>query len=146
MPDEEEVKENMKEIAEKASESKMIKSMPDVCETPQSPSGPVPIPFPNTAMSKDTSSGSKKVKIGEKEVTTKKSSFEKSTGDEAGQSNGKGLNKVLNVVKATKILNVPLWVWSVGVIVLLLAVWILVTSNLQPTEPIEQYISALVVV
>jgi len=38
MPEEEEVEANMKEIAEKASENKTIKSMPDVCETPQSPS------------------------------------------------------------------------------------------------------------
>lgn len=144
MPEEEEVEANMKEIAEKASENKTIKSMPDVCETPQSPSGPVPIPYPNTAMSSDTSSGSKKVKIEGKEVMTKKSSFEKSTGDEPGSSGWKSITNVIKRATGPKVLNVPLWVWSVGVAILLLAVWILVTSNPQPSEPIEQYIIELI--
>lgn len=144
MPEEEEVEANMKEIAEKASENKKINSMPDVCKTPPSPSGPVPIPYPNTAMSSDTSSGSKKVKIEGKEVMTKKSSFEKSTGDEPGSSGWKSITNVIKRATGPKVLNVPLLVWSVGVAILLLAVWILVTSNPQPSEPIEQYIIELI--
>ena len=140
MSDEEEAEAHIKEIAKKATEEKTVRSIPDVCETPPSPSEPVPIPYPNTATSKDTASGSKKVKVEGKEVMTKKSSFKKSTGDEAGQSNAKGLNKVLNAMKATKILNIPLWIWSVGAIVLLIAVWLLVTNSPQPTEPIEHFL------
>jgi hypothetical protein len=145
MPEEEEVEANMKEIAEKASENKKINSMPDVCETPPSSGGPVPIPYPNTAMSSDTSSGSKKVKIEGKEVImTKKSSFEESTGDEPGSSGWKSITNVVKRATGSKVLNVPLWVWSVGVAILLLAVWILVTGNPQPSEPIEQYIIELI--
>jgi hypothetical protein len=140
MSEKEEAEAHIKEIAKKATEEKPMQSMPDVCETPPSASEPVPIPYPNTATSKDTSPTSKKVKVDGKEVMTKKSSFKKSTGDEAGQSNAKGLNKVLNAVKVTKILNIPLWIWSVGAIVLIIAVWLLVTNSPQPTEPIEHFL------
>ena len=61
----------------------MTTAFPDVCETP-TPAGPIPIPYPNIAMSGDTTKGSKKVKIAGKDVTTKSSNVEKSIGDEAG--------------------------------------------------------------
>lgn len=143
MLEEEEVKANMKEIAEKAPEGKKIKSMPDVCETPQSPSEPVPIPYPNTAMSNDTSSGSKKVKVEAKEVT-EKSSFEKSMGDEPSSSGWKSITNVIKKATGSEVLNIPLWIWGIGVVVILFAVWILVTNNSQLTEPIEQRIVELI--
>jgi len=62
-------------------------AFPDVCKTP-SPGGPIPIPYPNVAMSKDTSKGSKNVKIDGNPVMLKGSNFSTSTGDEAGTAGG----------------------------------------------------------
>jgi hypothetical protein len=76
---------NGMEISAKKDDNKSICAMPDVCLSPPSPpAGPVPIPYPNTAMASDTSNGSKTVKIGGGEVGLKNSSnYKKSTGDEA---------------------------------------------------------------
>lgn len=76
---------NTREISCKSGDGKSICAFPDVCLSPPSPpAGPIPIPYPNTAFAKDTTSGSKKVKISKKEVMLKnKSYFKKSTGDEA---------------------------------------------------------------
>lgn len=76
---------NGREISCKSGAGKSICAFPDVCLSPPSPpAGPVPIPYPNTGMDSDTTGGSKKVKISGKEVMLKdKSSFKKSTGDEA---------------------------------------------------------------
>jgi len=144
MPDEEKVKANMKEIAKKASPSQTIESMPDVCKTPQPTSGPVPIPYPNTAMAKDTASGSKTVKVDGKEAMTKNSSFTKSTGDEAGSSGWKRVANAVKGVAGSKVLNVPVWIWSVGAVLLLLAAWILVTNKPRSVEPIEEYVITLI--
>jgi len=72
-------------IACKAAAGKTIAAMPDVCLSPPTPpAGPVPIPYPNTAMASDTTDGSKTVQIGGDEVMLKnKSSFKQSNGDEA---------------------------------------------------------------
>jgi len=72
-------------IACKVADGKTIAAMPDVCLSPPTPpAGPVPIPYPNTAMASDTTKGSKTVQIGGKEVMLKRNStFKKSTGDEA---------------------------------------------------------------
>jgi hypothetical protein len=72
-------------VACKAADGKTIAAMPDVCLSPPSPpAGPIPIPYPNTAMASDTTNGSKTVQIGGQEVMLKdKSTFKKSTGDEA---------------------------------------------------------------
>jgi hypothetical protein len=72
-------------IACKVADGKTIAAMPDVCLSPPTPpAGPVPIPYPNTAMASDTTKGSKTVQIGGQEVMLKnKSTFKKSTGDEA---------------------------------------------------------------
>jgi len=60
---------------------------PDVCKTP-SPAGPVPVPYPNTATSRDTAQGSKKVKVdGNPTMIKDKAYFNKSEGDEAGTEN-----------------------------------------------------------
>lgn len=62
-------------------------AFPDVCKTP-SPGGPVPIPYPNIAMSSDTSKGSKSVKMDGNPIMLKGSVFSTSTGDEAGTAGG----------------------------------------------------------
>lgn len=86
---------NGREISCKKADGKSICAFPDVCFTPpQTPATPpgVPIPYPNTGMAKDTTSGSKKVKISGQEVLLKnKSYFKKSTGDEAGNAPKKGI-------------------------------------------------------
>lgn len=62
-----------------------MKSVPDVCKTP-SPDvpGAIPIPYPNTATSSDTTKGSKKVKADGNPVNIKGSYFKTSDGDEPG--------------------------------------------------------------
>jgi len=86
---------NGREVACKAGAGKSICSFPDVCFTPPTapPTPPgVPIPYPNTGMASDTTSGSKKVKVSKKEVMLKnKSYFKSSTGDEAGSAPKKGV-------------------------------------------------------
>lgn len=70
----------------------MVSFMPDVCKTPAPPAPPVPIPYPNIAMSQDTSQGSKKVKVDGNPIMLKGSVFSKSTGDEAGSIGGVASN------------------------------------------------------
>ncbi|MGD9853095.1 MAG: PAAR-like domain-containing protein [Nitrospirales bacterium] len=76
---------NGREISAKKSGDKTIAKMPDVCLSPPSPpAGPIPIPYPNFANSKDTTGGTKKVKIAGAEVGLKgKSSYKKCKGDTA---------------------------------------------------------------
>jgi Toxin PAAR-like domain len=76
---------NGMEVSAKKDDNKSLCAMADVCLSPPSPpAGPVPIPYPNTAMASDTSDGSKTVKITGAEVGLKnKSMYKKSTGDEA---------------------------------------------------------------
>ena len=86
---------NCREISCKQADGKTICAFPDVCFTPpENPATPpgVPIPYPNTAFAKDTTSGSKHVKISGREVMLKnKSYFKTSTGDEAGCAAKKGV-------------------------------------------------------
>src|SRR5713101_2369787 len=67
---------------------------PDVCKTP-TPAGPVPIPYPNIAMSKDTSLGSQTVNVDGNPIMLKGSVFATSTGDEPGSIGG----IISNVIK-----------------------------------------------
>jgi hypothetical protein len=62
-------------------------AFPDVCKTP-SPAGPVPIPYPNIAMSKDTAQGTTTVKMDGNPIMIQGSNFSTSTGDEAGSAGG----------------------------------------------------------
>jgi hypothetical protein len=65
-------------------------------ENPATPPG-VPVPYPNTGMAKDTTSGSKTIKISNKETMLKnKSYFKKSIGDEAGCAAKKGVITSVN--------------------------------------------------
>ncbi|GAA0358972.1 type VI secretion system effector Dnase Tse7 [Bowmanella denitrificans] len=87
---------NTREIACKAAKGKTICAFPDVCFTPPDkvpPTPPgIPIPYPNTGMASDTTQGSKKVQISNKEIVLKnKSYFKQSTGDEAGCAQKKGV-------------------------------------------------------
>jgi hypothetical protein len=86
---------NFMEISCKAASGQTTCAFPDVCFTPpQTPATPpgVPIPYPNTGLSSDTSDGSTTVKISNQEVMLKdKSYYKKSTGDEAGSAPKKGL-------------------------------------------------------
>lgn len=94
---------NGMELACKAGQGKSICAFPDVCFTPpQTPATPpgVPIPYPNTGMASDTTSGSKTVKISGQEVMLKdKSCFKRSTGDEAGCAPKKGVVTSKNMGK-----------------------------------------------
>lgn len=104
---------NGRELACKAGSGKSICAFPDVCFTPpENPTTPpgVPIPYPNTGMANDTTSGSKKVKISGKEVMLKnKSYFKKSIGNEAGSAAKKG------VVTSTNRGKVYFTAWSMDV-------------------------------
>jgi uncharacterized Zn-binding protein involved in type VI secretion len=66
----------------------MVSFMPDVCLTPAPPAPPVPIPYPNIAMSQDTANGSSTVTCDGNPIMLQGSSFSKSTGDEAGSVGG----------------------------------------------------------
>jgi hypothetical protein len=59
----------------------------DVCKTP-APTGTIPIPYPNIAMSSSTAKGSKNVKMDKKPIMVRGSNFSSSTGDEAGNAGG----------------------------------------------------------
>ncbi|MEP5761900.1 MAG: PAAR-like domain-containing protein [Litoreibacter sp.] len=86
---------NGREISCKAGDGKSIGAFPDVCMTPpENPATPpgVPVPYPNTGMTGDCTSGSTTVKISGKEAMLKnKSYFKKSMGDEAGAAAKKGV-------------------------------------------------------
>ena len=77
---------NFRTVVHKSSNG-VSPAFPDVCKTP-SPAGPVPIPYPNVAMSADTDKGTKKVKIEGNPVMIDGSNFKTSTGDEAGSAGG----------------------------------------------------------
>jgi len=77
---------NMRTVVHKKSNG-IATAFPDVCKTP-SPGGPIPIPYPNIAMSSDTAKGSKKVKVDGEPVMLKDSNFSMSTGDEPGTAGG----------------------------------------------------------
>jgi hypothetical protein len=66
---------------------------PDVCKTP-SPGGPIPLPYPNVAMSSDTGGGASTVSADGNPIMLKSSYFSLSTGDEAGSLFGVVSNKI----------------------------------------------------
>lgn len=75
-------------LVHKGSNGTAIATMPDVCKTP-SPGGPVPIPYPNIAMSKDLAKGTTTVKVdGGNMAANQGSELMLSTGDEAGTAGG----------------------------------------------------------
>ncbi len=62
-------------------------AVPDVCNVP-TPAGPVPTPFPNTAMLNTADGVVEKVLIDSKEVVVETSTIPHSQGDEAGVQHG----------------------------------------------------------
>jgi uncharacterized Zn-binding protein involved in type VI secretion len=60
---------------------------PDVCKTP-SPGGPVPVPYPNIAMSSNLDDGTTTVMADGEMIAVKGSTFSQSSGDEAGTAGG----------------------------------------------------------
>lgn len=77
---------NKLSVVHKDSSGKTI-AFPDVCKTP-SPGGPIPIPYPNIAMSSDSAKTAKSVLVQGNEICVKDSNFKTSTGDEAGTAGG----------------------------------------------------------
>jgi hypothetical protein len=73
---------------------------PDACKTP-SPGGPIPIPYPNVAMSSDTADGASTVKADGNPLMLKSSNYKMSSGDEPGSAMGVVSNK--NKGKATPV-------------------------------------------
>ena len=65
----------------------MVQTQTDVCKTP-SPGGPVPVPYPNIAMSAQTANGSMTVKCDGCPIMLKNSFFSISSGDEPGSLGG----------------------------------------------------------
>jgi hypothetical protein len=127
---------NKEEITHKSSQV-VTSTVPDICETP-SPAGPVPIPYPNIAKSSDTSSGSKQVKVEGKESSVKnKSDYEMSSGDEPSHTSGV-IDKIKRVVNVRK-LGLPLWVWSLSLVVVILVTWIVVTNSSPVLTSVEQF-------
>jgi hypothetical protein len=131
---EEKEKANALEI-EKKSSSKTVSVQTDVCKTPSAPEA-VPIPYPNMAMSSDTSSGSKNVKT-DGEMPVVKDDFEESFGDEAGTSDDESESGILTEIVKIKVLGVPLWIWGLIVIAVLVVLWVLSSNSPQPIEPLE---------
>lgn len=83
---------NFMTVVHKASNGTVM-VFPDVCKTP-TPGGPVPIPYPNIAMSSDTANGTKTVKCDGQPIMIKSSFFMTSTGDEAGSALGVVSNRI----------------------------------------------------
>ncbi|MFH1984878.1 MAG: PAAR-like domain-containing protein [Pseudomonadota bacterium] len=61
--------------------------MPDVCQTP-SPGGPVPVPYPNTAMPQMGNPATTKVMINGMPALTKASKIQPTNGDQGGSAGG----------------------------------------------------------
>jgi hypothetical protein len=134
---EEKEKANSLEI-EKKSSNKAESVQTDVCETPPAPeAGPVPIPYPNTDMSSNTSSGSKTVKTEGEMPSVKEDDFKESVGDEAGTSDDESETGILTEIVKIKVLGVPLWIWGLMVVAVLVVLWILSSNSPQPIEPLE---------
>jgi hypothetical protein len=77
--------------------------VPDVCKTP-TPGGPVPTPYPNTAMNTQASGGTccGKVKIVGKKTIVKGTEISMSSGDEAGTIGGVVSNRFKGPAKFRK--------------------------------------------
>jgi len=94
-------------LCHKASSGVTTATIPDICKTPTN-AGPVPVPYPNIALSADLAKGTTTVKAdGGNMIAHKSSEFSKSSGDEAGTVGG--VKSGVNMGKAT-------WItWSMDV-------------------------------
>lgn len=83
---------NSLSLCHKGSNGISTATIPDVCKTP-APGGPVPIPYPNIAFSRDLLKGTTSIKADGGNMSAKYGSeFFKSTGDEAGTVGGVASN------------------------------------------------------
>jgi hypothetical protein len=79
---------NMLMLSHKAANGIAAATIPDVCKTP-SPGGPVPIPYPNIAMSDSLDKGTTTVSAdGGNMCANKGSEYSRSNGDEPGTAGG----------------------------------------------------------
>lgn len=69
-------------------------AFPDVCKTPAPPAPPIPIPYPNIAMSTDATQVSKQVTANGSGFCLKDSTIAMSSGDEAGAAGGVASSKI----------------------------------------------------
>jgi hypothetical protein len=85
---------NGRSVVHKGSNGVATASAPDVCKTP-APGGPVPLPYPNVALSSDLAGGTSSVRVEGNSVAVKDCCFATSTGDEPGTAGGvaSGVNK-----------------------------------------------------
>ena len=132
---EEKEKANALEI-EKKSSSKADSVQTDVCKTP-SASEAVPIPYPNTAMASDTSSGPKTAKTEGEMPLVKEDNFKESVGDESGTSDDESKLGVLGKIVSTKVLGIPLWTWGLLIVAVIVLLWILSSRSPVPIEHME---------
>ncbi len=80
---------NGKSVVTEGSDGIAMATIPDVCQTPfPPPVGPMPIPYPNIAESKDLTAGSIMTKFDGNSVAVLGSFISKSTGDEPGVLGG----------------------------------------------------------
>jgi translation initiation factor IF-1 len=85
---------NRLSLVHQGSDGTAVASVPDVCLT-STPNGPVPMPYPNIAMSRDLSGGSTTVHADGYSAAIKGCTFATSSGDEPGSVGGvtSGVNK-----------------------------------------------------
>ena len=104
---------NGMEIAHKAGVGKVMAAFPDVClSPPPPPTGPLPVPYPNTSFAKDLQEGSTSVKIGGKPLALNGQSYYKSSplGNEAATRNFGG--SVITHTIAGRLTSRPTrWMW-----------------------------------
>jgi hypothetical protein len=134
------------EISQKSTEKQVAEpGSVDVCGSP-SEAESIPIPYPDSDRASETSSGSKAVKISGKEVSTKESSsYTTSTGDEAGQSDGRGLIQAVKKGLTYKAVGIPIWMWSVGLVALLLVLYVVASFTPRSIEPIDEPIHHVII-
>ncbi|MDR9837113.1 DUF4150 domain-containing protein [Herbaspirillum huttiense] len=70
-------------------------AMPDVCNTPIPPAGPVPLPYPNIAMPMMGNPATTKVMISGMPALTKSSKITMSNGDQPGVNGGVVSGKIM---------------------------------------------------
>jgi uncharacterized Zn-binding protein involved in type VI secretion len=75
-------------------EKGQLLAMPDTCKTP-TPGGPVPTPYPNTAMPQMGNPATTKVMINGMPALTKASKIQPTNGDQAGSAGGVVSGKIM---------------------------------------------------
>ncbi len=66
-----------------------------------------------------------------------KSEYEMSEGDEPSHTSGV-IGPIKRAVKIRK-LGLPLWIWGVSLVIIVLAIWIVVSNSHPTLTPVEQF-------